>query len=85
MKILVFESRSAVCAIMQSLTYVWDTLEVLLSLAETPLNNIGWLEGCSRRNLDGEENEAAAKHPSNIVTAVDVLGYSPGSTQLSSL
>ena len=40
----------------------------------------GWIG--ERRNLNGEKNEAAAEHPSHIVAAVDVLGYSPGSTHI---
>ena len=35
-------------------------------------------------DLNGEKNETTAKHPSDIVTAVNVFGYSPGSRQLTS-
>ena len=36
-------------------------------------------------NMNGEKNEAAAEHPSNIVATVNVLGHSPESSQLTSV
>ena len=30
------------------------------------------------RNLDGEKNKAATKHPGNVIATVDVFGHRPG-------